>query len=101
MFSYNPFFFKISSTRIDIKKCGTIRVYVYLPTPPPFLEREIHELVFRRAAYLPLFREGDTCRECFYPFVAAVSITLLAMTVAGSISSSGFVSSGWVVLFGS
>lgn len=45
---------KLSITRNDILKCGSIRVYVYVPTPPPPFLEGIAELVFRRVAYVPL-----------------------------------------------
>ena len=46
---------KSSSTIMHVLKRWSIRVYV--PTPPPFLERGIAELVFRRAAYAHPFED--------------------------------------------
>ena len=61
---------------------------------PPFLERGIAELVFRRAAYVPLSRikpsrSSILCRERFYSAIVAVLTALIVMTVAGSAFSSG------------
>ena len=72
--------------------------YTY-PLPPPFLERGIVELIFRRAAYVPLSkikpsRSSILCRECYYSAVGAVLTALIVMTVAGSMSLSGFFFSG-------
>ena len=70
-------------------------VYEYThPLPPPFLESGIAELVFRRAAYVPLSRikpsrSSVLCRERFYSAVVAVLTALIVMTVAGSAFSSG------------
>ena len=68
---------------------------VYVPTPPPFLERGIAELVFRRAAYVPLSRikpsrSSVLCREYSYSAVVDVLTALIVVTVAGSMFSSGF-----------
>ena len=67
-------------------------VYEYThPLPPPFLERGIAELVFRRAAYVPLSRiklsrSSVLCRELFYSAIVAVLTALVAMTVAGAVT---------------
>ena len=64
------------------------------PLPPPFLERGIAELVFRRAAYVPLSRikasrSSVSCRERFYSAVVAVLTALTVLIVAGSTLFSG------------
>ena len=64
------------------------------PLPPPFLERGIAELVFRRAAYVPISRikpsrSSVLCRKRFYSAVFAVLTALIVMTVAGSVLFSG------------
>ena len=51
---------------------------------PPFLEREIAELVLRRAAYVPLSRikpsrSSVSCRECSY---SAVDVAMSALTLS-------------------
>uniref|UniRef100_A0A0D3CED3 Transmembrane protein n=1 Tax=Brassica oleracea var. oleracea TaxID=109376 RepID=A0A0D3CED3_BRAOL len=61
---------------------------------PPFLERGTAELVFRRAAYIPLSRIKPSrsfvlCREHFYSAVVVVLSVLIVMIVAGSVFSSG------------
>ena len=72
-----------------------VGVYEYThPLPPPFLERGIAELVFRRAAYVPLSRIKPSrssllCREHFHSAVVAVLTALIVMIVAGSVFSSG------------
>ena len=60
---------------------------------PTFLERKMAELVFRRAAYVPLSRikpscSSILCRERFYSAIVAVLTALIVMTVAGSAFSS-------------
>ena len=68
---------------------------IRIHSPPPFLERGIAELVFRRAAYVPLSRikpfcSSILCRERFYSAIVAVLTALIMMIVAGSVFSSGF-----------
>ena len=67
---------------------------IHTHSPPPFLERGIAELVFRRPAYVPLSRikpsrSSILCRERFYSAIVAVLTALIVMTVAGSAFSSG------------
>ena len=52
-------------------------ICTHSPLPPPLLERGIAELVFQRAAYVPLSRIKPSrsfilCGECFYSAVGAV-----------------------------
>ena len=51
-----PKSFKNIEYKENILECGNIRVFVYVPTPPPLLRGGIAELVLRRAAYLPVSR---------------------------------------------
>ena len=66
-------------------------VYEYTyPLPHPFLERGIAELVFRRAAYVPLSRIKPShsfvlCREYSHSVVVAVLTAVIVVTVAGSV----------------
>ena len=72
----------------------SIRICTYSP-PPPLFREEIAELVLRRVAYVPFLgimpsRSSVCAVSVSYLFGEIASDVLVAVTITGSTTSSGF-----------